>query len=252
MYPLRFEPVYQYRIWGGRRLASLLKAPLPGDGPIGEAWLMSERDDHPSKVADGPLNGRTIRQSLDQSPEQLLGSLAGRFRRFLLLLRFLDASKMVSVQVHPSDLQTEYLPAGESGETEAAVVLEAGSESLIYAGLRPDSTVDVLRRALADKSVANRQGVGALRGASASDPISLTRAGADAGVAAGTAWGSRRRRVSHRNRPARRSRLAGPLRRGLRDGRRPDRRGAPGPAGRPADRGPRRHPGTAGLTSHRR
>ena len=30
-YPLRFEPIYQYRLWGGRRLADLLTAPLPGD-----------------------------------------------------------------------------------------------------------------------------------------------------------------------------------------------------------------------------
>ena len=36
LYPLRFEPIYQYRLWGGRRLANLLSAPLPGDGPIGE------------------------------------------------------------------------------------------------------------------------------------------------------------------------------------------------------------------------
>jgi mannose-6-phosphate isomerase len=32
LYPLRFEPIYQYRLWGGRRLAGLLTAPLPGDG----------------------------------------------------------------------------------------------------------------------------------------------------------------------------------------------------------------------------
>ncbi len=48
LYPLRFEPIYQYRLWGGRRLADVLTAPLPGDGPIGEAWLLSDRDDHPS------------------------------------------------------------------------------------------------------------------------------------------------------------------------------------------------------------
>ena len=153
LYPLRFEPIYQYRLWGGRRLADLLTSPLPGDGPIGEAWLLSDRDDHASRVADGPLKGRTIRQLLEQSPGQLLGRLAGRFRRFPLLLKFLDASKMVSVQVHPSDRQTEYLPAGESGKTEARVVLETGPESRIFAGLQPDSTEDVLRRSLADKTV---------------------------------------------------------------------------------------------------
>ena len=46
LYPVRFEPIYQYRLWGGRRLADVLTAPLPGDGPIGEAWLLSDRDDH--------------------------------------------------------------------------------------------------------------------------------------------------------------------------------------------------------------
>ena len=29
LYPLRFEPIYQYRLWGGRRLANLLTAALP-------------------------------------------------------------------------------------------------------------------------------------------------------------------------------------------------------------------------------
>ena len=81
LYPLRFEPIYQSRLGDGRRLASLLTAPLP-DGPIGEAWLLSDREDHPSRVANGPLKGQTIGQLLEQSPEQLLGNLTGHFRRF--------------------------------------------------------------------------------------------------------------------------------------------------------------------------
>src|SRR5271154_3442565 len=131
LYPLRFEPLYQYRLWGGRRLANLLCAPLPGDGPIGEAWLLSDRDDHSSVIADRPLKGRPLGQLLNQWPEQLLGKLAGRFRRFPLLLKFLDVRGKLSVQVHPSDRQTAYLPAGESGKTEAWVVLTAGSESRV-------------------------------------------------------------------------------------------------------------------------
>ena len=85
LYPLRFEPIYQDRLWGCRRLAGLLTAPLP-DGPIGEARVLSGREDHPSRVAHGPLKGRTIAQLLEQYPEQLVGKLAGRFRRFPLLL----------------------------------------------------------------------------------------------------------------------------------------------------------------------
>src|SRR5277367_2074508 len=100
LYPLRFEPIYQYRLWGGRHLASLLTAPLP-EGPIGEAWVLSDRADHPSRVAEGSLQGRTIAQLLEQYPEELMGKLAAKFRRFPLLLKFLDASEMLSVQVHP-------------------------------------------------------------------------------------------------------------------------------------------------------
>jgi len=136
LYPLRFEPIYQYRLWGGRRLANLLSAPLPGDGPTGEAWILSDRDDHPSLVADGPLKGRSIHQLLERSPEQMLGNLARHFTRFPLLLKFLDVQKGLSVQVHPSDDRKDLIPAGDTGKTEAWVVLDEGPEACIYAGLK--------------------------------------------------------------------------------------------------------------------
>ena len=82
LYPLRFEPIYQYRVWGGRRLANLLSTRLPGDDPVGEAWLLSDRDDHASLVADGPLKGKTLHQLLAQSPQQLLGKLVGPLQSF--------------------------------------------------------------------------------------------------------------------------------------------------------------------------
>lgn len=155
LYPLRFEPTYQYRQWGGQRLPALITASVANEGPIGEAWVLSDRDDHPSQVADGPLKGRTIRQLLKQYPEGLLGKLAGHFRRFPLLLKFINAREMLSVQVHPSDAHTELLPSGETGKTEAWIVLEAGTESRIYAGLKPATTADNLRRAIEGGTLAD-------------------------------------------------------------------------------------------------
>jgi mannose-6-phosphate isomerase len=155
LYPLRFEPIYQYRLWGGRRLAGLLSAPLPGDGPIGEAWALSDRDDHSSCVANGPLEGRTISQLLEQFPEQLLGKLAHHISRFPVLLKFLDAREMLSVQVHPADSHAGLLPPGETGKTEAWVVLEASPKSRIYAGLTPGTTAETLRQALTNGTVAD-------------------------------------------------------------------------------------------------
>jgi mannose-6-phosphate isomerase len=155
LYPLRFEPIYQYRLWGGRRLADLLAAPLPGHGPIGEAWVLSDRDDYASRVADGPLKGQTIGHLMEQSPEQLLGRLAGHFSCFPLLLKFLDVREMLSLQVHPADARKDLLPAGETGKTEAWVVLEAGPKSRIYAGLKSGITAADLRRAVASGVVAD-------------------------------------------------------------------------------------------------
>jgi mannose-6-phosphate isomerase len=156
LFPLRLAPIYQYRPWGGRRLARLLSAPLPDDEPIGEAWLLSDRDDQASVVAGGPLEGNTVGQLLRQSPQQMLGELSGRFSRFPLLLKFLDVSKTLSVQVHPSDEYPELLPVGDAGKTEAWIVLAAGAEARIFAGLRPGTSADVMRRAIAHGTVAEQ------------------------------------------------------------------------------------------------
>jgi mannose-6-phosphate isomerase len=156
LYPLRFAPIYQYRPWGGRRLADLLSVTLPCDGPIGEAWLLSDRDDHPSVIAEGPLKGKTIAELMKQSPEDLLGNLAGHYTRFPLLLKFLDVQKRLSVQVHPSDAYKELIPAGDTGKTEAWVILEKGPEARVYSGLKPTATSDVLLQAIANGTVSEQ------------------------------------------------------------------------------------------------
>ena len=53
-----------------------------------------------SRVAEGPLKGKTIGELMSQSPEDFIGSLAGHYKRFPLLLKFLDVRERLSVQVH--------------------------------------------------------------------------------------------------------------------------------------------------------
>lgn len=154
-YPLKFDPIYQYRLWGGRRLADLLGTPMPGDGPVGEAWILSDRADHPSLVANGALKGRSLTELLERFQKEVMGRLAGRFQRFPLLLKFLDAQQMLSVQVHPSDAKKALIPAGESGKTEAWVVVKAGEKSRICAGLNNGIDEADLRIAILNGKVAD-------------------------------------------------------------------------------------------------
>lgn len=152
IYPLKFEPIYQYRVWGGRKLENLLSKPLPPDDPIGEAWILSDRKDHESKVKEGPLKGTTITELMRQYPKEIMGE-KGHFDRFPLLLKFLDCKEVLSVQVHPSDDQQEYIPKGDTGKTEAWVVLEADENARIYAGLKKGTDKEDLLEAIQKKKV---------------------------------------------------------------------------------------------------
>ena len=59
--PLRFRPYLRPMVWGGRRLAEALGRPLPTADAYGESWEISDHPAHRSVVADGPLEGRTLR-----------------------------------------------------------------------------------------------------------------------------------------------------------------------------------------------
>ncbi|MGB3345230.1 MAG: type I phosphomannose isomerase catalytic subunit [Aequorivita sp.] len=156
IYPLKFEPIYQYRIWGGRNLEHLLSKPLPKDDPIGEAWLLSDRKDHASEVSEGKLKGATITKLMKDFRYEIMGKIGDHFETFPLLLKFLDCKEVLSVQVHPSDQQKEYIPKGDSGKTEAWVVLETSDDSRIYAGLKKGTTKEDLLKSIKNKSVAER------------------------------------------------------------------------------------------------
>jgi mannose-6-phosphate isomerase len=144
LYPLSFDPIFQYRLWGGRKLGPWMDKPLP-DGPIGEAWILSDRDDHANTVTEGPLKGRTITALMNSDKAAILGTHADRFDRFPLLLKFLDVHEMLSVQVHPPKSRPDLIPPGENSKTEAWVVLDAEPQCRIYAGLKPGTTAEDLK-----------------------------------------------------------------------------------------------------------
>ena len=118
--------------------------------------MLSDRADHQSLVANGPLKGQMLGQVMEQFREQLMGKLSSRFIRFPLLLKFLDAHEMLSVQVHPSDSPSELIPACDAAKTEAWVVIEAEKGSHIYAGLRSGTTASSLRESLSDGTIADQ------------------------------------------------------------------------------------------------
>ncbi len=133
-YPLRFQPILRRLIWGGRRLGTVLHKPIGNETDYAESWEVADYRDQVSVVADGPLAGSTIRELLHARGPELLGAALGRRDQFPLLVKYIDAHQVLSVQVHPNDELGRKL-ANDNGKTEAWVIVAAEPGSVIYAGL---------------------------------------------------------------------------------------------------------------------
>ncbi len=149
--PLLFKPVYQRVLWGGRRMGRW-RDDLP-DGPIGESWDLADHERGMSVVVGGPWQGATLRELARERGTDLVGgSFAGG--DFPLMVKLIDASDRLSVQVHPDDALAARLGAPARGKTECWLILEGGGE--IFLGTRPGVTRASFERALADGVVAGQ------------------------------------------------------------------------------------------------
>ena len=102
--PLRFQPIYQKKIWGGDQLKSILNKEIDTTG-IGESWELSTVPDAETFVAEGPHKGATLTELIGIYKGALLGEkVFDQFgTEFPLLIKFIDAAAPLSVQVHPDD-----------------------------------------------------------------------------------------------------------------------------------------------------
>lgn len=132
--PLIFQPVYRRYLWGGRRFASALGRDLPVGDDYAESWELVDHGIDQSVVATGPLTGTSLGDLVRQRGEELLGRHAPQ-KAFPLLFKFLDASRDLSVQVHPDDARASRIAVPDRGKTEAWYIVDAAPGARIYAGL---------------------------------------------------------------------------------------------------------------------
>lgn len=146
-----FIPLYKERIWGGRTLESKLGRILPQGKKIGESWEIVDRADEQSVVADGPLAGRTIRELIRSSAAELLGPDSDPQKPFPILVKWLDCSERLSLQVHPPCQKAAALN-GEP-KTENWYIADASDHASIVVGLQPGITRAEFENALAEDRV---------------------------------------------------------------------------------------------------
>lgn len=120
-------------------------------GPIGEAWEIADHPRGMSIVAEGPLAGTPLHELVERAGRELVGhDFQGS--EFPLMIKLIDASLRLSVQVHPDDAMARALGVGQHGKTECWVFLADGGE--ICQGTRPGIGRVEFERALAEHHVA--------------------------------------------------------------------------------------------------
>ncbi|MGV3661473.1 MAG: type I phosphomannose isomerase catalytic subunit [Prosthecobacter sp.] len=147
--PILFPPIHQSRVWGGRRMETLLGQTLPDAiTPFGEAWAVSDRPEAQSTTADGV----TLHELWTNHRAEVFGENAPSSERFPLLMKILDACDDLSIQVHPP----AHMAAALKGEpkTEMWFIAHADPGAKIYAGLKNGKTQADFEKALQDGTVA--------------------------------------------------------------------------------------------------
>ena len=137
--PLTFAPQLRHYLWGGCRLRELLGRALP-DGPTAESWEISGHADSPSVVDRGPLSGKSLPELVARHGVDLVGrrgEAAVRRGVFPVLVKLLDATHPLSVQLHPDDVYARAQLPGETGKTELWHVLHAEAGAQVICGLLP-------------------------------------------------------------------------------------------------------------------
>ncbi len=135
LYPLKFTPIYMDKIWGGNKIKTLLNKDFGNLPNCGESWEISACEGHISVVSNGDLAGN----SLEELIEVYMGDLVGDqvFENFgiefPLLIKFIDATDDLSIQVHPGD-EMSMERHSAAGKTEMWYVLQADQGSKLQSG----------------------------------------------------------------------------------------------------------------------
>ncbi len=138
LYPLKFNPIYKEKIWGGQKLKTVLQKNIP-EGKIGESWEISAVEDNLSVVENGIYAGNSLQDMIELYMGDLVGDVVyERFGiEFPLLIKFIDASADLSVQVHPDD-KTAKERHNAYGKTEMWYVIQADKGAELISGFNQD------------------------------------------------------------------------------------------------------------------
>ena len=153
LYPLLFEPNLHSVVWGGNQLRPY-KGLEPSDEPIGESWEVSAVPSSTSIISNGIYKGKDLISVINEQSEAILGKKVNEKYdgKLPLLVKFIDAKRDLSIQVHPND-EMAMREHGKMGKTEMWYVIKAEEGAHLYAGFKEEITPQEYLQRIADESI---------------------------------------------------------------------------------------------------
>ncbi len=149
--PFLLKPAGKDYLWGGSRLRDDFSKELDLT-PLAETWECSTHPDGPSLVASGEHAGKRLSEVLKEHPEYA-GTHPKTDGGLPILIKFIDARKDLSVQVHPDDEYAAVHEHGSLGKTEMWYVLDAAKDAHLVYGFYQDISREKLERSLREGTV---------------------------------------------------------------------------------------------------
>ena len=153
LYPLKFKPILKDKIWGGQKLSNFLNKSTDSD-MAGESWELSDVEGDTSLVANGNLSGTSLKTLMEQYKADLVGEkVYAQFgSKFPLLIKYIDAKKDLSVQLHPNDALAKERHQS-FGKTEMWYVMQADEGSNLIIDFNQPMTAALYKKHLNSKTL---------------------------------------------------------------------------------------------------
>ena len=153
LYPFKFNPIFIEKVWGGKKLQTILNKNIYSD-KTGESWEISAIKNKVSVVSNGHYSGKNIQELIDIYQADFLGKkVYDNFgKTFPLLIKFIDASDDLSVQVHPDDIFAQKVHK-QNGKNEMWFVVDADFDSELILGVKKTLTKPEYIRSVEEKSL---------------------------------------------------------------------------------------------------
>ena len=141
------------RLWGGEKLKNLFQKPSTTD-TTGESWELSGVQGDVSIVSNGTLSGKSLNELIEEFGENLMGgSVLERFgKEFPILIKFIDARKDLSIQLHPNDKLAKERH-NSFGKTEMWHIMDADPDAKLIVGFNQNVTKEEYSRSLENNTL---------------------------------------------------------------------------------------------------